>query len=133
MGDIRNLEKVQRRATQLISSLENLSYNHRLQQLTLLYRHTLMDLNMTYKILHGVVSLDKTDFFILNTNHTRSNGLKIYKHWCNTTIRRTSFSQRVINDWNLLPHDIVTALNVFIFKTKLDSFYVTVVLIIYTL
>ena len=71
MGDIRNLEKVQRRATQLISSLENLSYDQRLQQLnllTLLYCHTQIYLNMTYKILHGVVSLDKTDFFILNTN-----------------------------------------------------------------
>ena len=83
-----------------------------------------MDLIITYKILHGVVSLDKNDFCTLNTNHTRSNRLKIYKHRCNTTIRRTSFSQRVINDWNLLPHDIVTAPNMFIFKIKLDNFYV---------
>ena len=41
MSDI--LEKVQRRATKLISSLENLSYDQRLQQLnlpTLLYHRT---------------------------------------------------------------------------------------------
>ena len=66
MGDIWNLEKAQRSTTQLISSLENLSYDQRLQQLnllTLLYRHIKMDLNMTYKILHDVVSLDKTDLF----------------------------------------------------------------------
>ena len=125
MGDIRNLEKIQRRATKLISSLHNLSYYQRLQQLnlpSLLYRRTRMDLIMTYKILHDMVSLNKNNFFTINTNPTRSNGLKIYKHRCNTTIRRTSFSQRVINDWNLLPHNVVTAPNVFIFKTELDNF-----------
>ena len=95
------LRKIQRRATKLISSLENLSYDQRHQQLnlpTLIYRHTRMNLIMTYKILHGMASLDKNDFFILNTNHTRSNGLKIHKHRCNTIISRTSFSQRVISD-----------------------------------
>ena len=35
-----------------------------------------MDLIMTYKTLHGVVSLDKNVFLTLNTNDTRSNGLK---------------------------------------------------------
>ena len=63
MSDI--LEKVQRRATKLISSLENLSYDQRLQQLnlpTLLYHRTWIDIIMTYKILHRVVSLDENDF-----------------------------------------------------------------------
>ena len=33
-----------------------------------------------------------------------------------------SFSQRIVNDWNTLPHEIVSAPNVLIFKTKLDVF-----------
>ena len=32
------------------------------------------------------------------------------------------FLQRIINDWNSLPHDVVSASNVFIFKTKLDVY-----------
>ena len=33
-----------------------------------------------------------------------------------------SFSQKIVNDWNTLPHEIVSAPNVLIFKTKLDVF-----------
>jgi len=39
-----------------------------------------------------------------------------------TSIRGHSFSQRIINDWNTLPFEIVSAPNVLIFKTKLDLF-----------
>jgi len=52
-------------------------------------------------------------FFTLNSNHTRSNGLKLFKNRLNTNVRKFCFSQRVINDWNSLPHDVVTAPNVF--------------------
>ena len=71
-----------------------------------------MDLNMTYKILHGLVLLDKDNFFKINTNTTRSNGLKIYKNHCNTSTRKSTFTQRVISDWNALPQDVVIAPNV---------------------
>ena len=77
--DIRNLEKVQRRATKLIPSLSRIPYSDRLEMLnlpSLLYRRTRMDLIMTYKILHGLIDVDKDYFFTINTNPTRSNGLK---------------------------------------------------------
>ena len=61
-------------------------------------------------------------FFTVNTNPTRSNGLKLYKNRFNTAIRGHSFSQRIVNDWNTLPHEIVSAPNVLIFKTKVDVF-----------
>ena len=51
-----------------------------------------------------------------------SNGLKLYKNRFNTAIRGHSFSQRIVNDWNTLPHEIVSAPNVLIFKTKVDVF-----------
>ena len=78
---------------------------------------------MTYKILNNLVSVDKDYFFTVNTNPTRSNGLKPYKNYFNTAIRGHSFSQRIVNDWNTLPHEIVSAPNVLIFKTKLDVFF----------
>ena len=125
MGSIRDLEKIQKQATKLIPSLQHLSYLERLQHLnlpSLSYRHTRMDLIMTYKILHGQVLLNSDEFFTINLNHTRSNGMKIYKNHSNTNSRKFSFTQRIINDWNNLPHDIVSAPNVLIFKTKLDKF-----------
>ena len=125
MGSIRDLEKIQKRATKLIPSLQHLSYLERHQHLnlpSLLYRHTRMDLIMTYKILHGLVLLNSDKFFTINLNHTRSNVMKIYKNHSNTNSRKFSFTQRIINHWNSLPHDIVSAPNVLIFKTKLDKF-----------
>ena len=81
-----------------------------------------MDLIMTYKIINGLVDVDMNFFFTVNANHTRSNGLKLYKSRFNSNTRKFSFSQRIINDWNSLPNYVVTAPNVFIFKTKLDVF-----------
>jgi len=81
-----------------------------------------MDLIMTYKILNNLVSMDKKYFFTVNTNPTRSNGLKLFKSRFNASTRGHSFWQRIINDWNNLPCEIVSASNVLIFKTKLDIF-----------
>ena len=125
MGVIRELENVQRRATKLIQSLQSLTYSERLQNLnlpSLSYRRNRMDLIMTYKILNENVLVDKDYSFTMNTSHTRSNGFKIYKKYNRTSTRRFTFSQRIINDWNYLPNDVVTSPNVLTFKSKLDNF-----------
>jgi len=62
LGNIRELEKIQRRATKLILTLQNLPYSDRLQSFnlpSLSYRRNHMDLIMTYKILNGAVLADK--------------------------------------------------------------------------
>ena len=125
LEDMRTIEKLQRRATKLIPSLKQCTYQERLSALnlpSLQYRRLRMDLIMTYKILQGTVHLRKDHFFIMNTNPTRTNGLKIYKHHCNKTLRRYSFSQRIIDHWNRLPSEIVNAPNLLSFKTQLDIF-----------
>ena len=94
MGIIHELENVQRRATKLIPSLQNLPYSQRLQNLnvpSLSYRRNGMDLIMTYKILNEAMLVDKDYFFTINTSHTRSNGLKIYKKYNRTSTRRFTF------------------------------------------
>ena len=46
----------------------------------------------------------------------------IYKNHCNKSTRRYSFSQRIIDNWNKLPSEIVNAPNLLLFKTQLDNF-----------
>ena len=95
MGNIRGLEKVQRRAIKLIPTFRNLSYPERLQILnlpSLSYRRNRMDLIMAYKILNDLVVEDKDYFFTINTSCiTRTNGLKIFKEFNKSTIRRVFF------------------------------------------
>ena len=77
---------------------------------------------MTYKILNEDLLLDKDNFFTMNTSHTRCNGFKIYKKYNRTSTRCFTFSQRIINDWNSLPNDVVTSPNVLTFNLKLHNF-----------
>ena len=55
----------------------------------------------------------------MNSNPTKTNGLKIYKNHCNKSTRRYSFSQKIIDHWNKLPSN---APNLLLFKTQLDNF-----------
>ena len=49
---------------------------------------------MAYKILNDLVVVDKDYFFTINTSCiTRTNGLKIFKKFNKSTIRRFIFSQ----------------------------------------
>ena len=120
LEDMRTIEKIQRRATKLIPLFKQYSYYERLFALnlpSLQYHHLRMDLIMTYKILHGTVHLSKDHFFIMNTNPTRTNEFKIYKHHCIKSARRYSFSQRIIDYWNKSPSEIVNSPNLLSFKT----------------
>ena len=125
-GDIRILEQVQRRATRVCSSLMHLSYHDRLEVLnlpSLMYRRRRMDMIMLYKILNGLDGLPFDDFFSFHHTVTRSNGYKLYKYFSHLNCRKHFFTQRVINDWNSLPREIIETENIWIFKSKLDIFW----------
>ena len=51
---------------------------------------------------------------------TRTNGYKLYKHFSHLNCRKYFFSQRVIEEWNHLPQEIIESANIWIFKSKLD-------------
>src|SRR6218665_596381 len=73
------LEKVQRRTTQLIRSLE--PYEERLQKqgpFTLERRRMRGDLIGTYKIIHGLEKVDEHTFFKKATGNLRGHSLKLY-------------------------------------------------------
>ena len=48
--------------------------------------------------------------------------VKLVKDQCRLDIRKHSFSQRTINEWNKFSTDCVTASSVNMFKNKVDSY-----------
>ena len=77
----------------------------------------------TYKIIYNIDEIECRDFFPLNNTQTRGNSLQIYKRFSRTNIRKHHFSQRVVDSWNNLPEDIITARSVNSFKNKSNIYW----------
>ena len=65
--------------------------------------------------------LIKIKFFSFNTNKTRGHEYKIFKKQCRTKYRLKSFSHRIVETWNSLPAEIVSAGSVNSFKSLLNK------------
>ncbi len=124
---IRSLEAEQRRASKMVPELANLPYQQRLMELklpTLVYRRHRADMLQTYKILHNEYDLDDSTFFKPPTDsRTRGPPYKIFKERVATSTRSNFFSNRVIELWNDLPVEVVTASTTNNFKERLDKFW----------
>ena len=122
------LERVQRRATRLMSEISQLSYEERLQQCrltTLETRRIRGDQIEVFKIMHGYEGLNKNMFFrVKNDSITRGHSLSLVKSHSRLDIREYTFSQRVVNDWNKLPEECINATSVNLFKNKIDQYFV---------
>ena len=72
-----------------------------------------------FKILNGYENVDRNLF-----SHSRKIELEVtlVKDQCKLDIRKYSFSQRTINEWNELSTDCVTASSVNMFKKKVDTY-----------
>ena len=134
--DIDVLERVQRRATRMVEECKGLDYTSRLQRLnltTLETRRIRADLLQVFKIMNGIDKVDEKEFFTRhkdkatsNTTQgnmiTRGNSLKLKKKRFRLDIAKYNFGNRVVNNWNKLPNDIVNATSIDAFKGKLDSY-----------
>ena len=118
--DIYMLERVQRRATKMIQKLRNISYEMRLKECgltTLETRRLRGDQIEVFKILNGYENIDRNIFFtVKEERRTRGHGVTLAKKQCRLDIRKFSFSQRIVNEWNRLSADCVGASSVIIFK-----------------
>ncbi len=127
--DIRKLEGVQRRATKQINDIGNLEYADRLKKLklpTLLYRRMRGDMIETYKILTHKQDQVVSNLLPLHSalrphSTTRSNSLKLFKKSAKHAPRANSFSHRVVDLWNDLPQNVVTAPSTNSFENRLDK------------
>ena len=98
------IEKIQR-ATKLIPNLRHLPYKDRLEALqlpSLSYRRRRGDMLQAFKILKGIDRVDPGQFFVsADQSNTRGHSLKLVKQRARFSLRQNTFSQRVVNDWNV--------------------------------
>ena len=77
------------------------------------------------KIGNGYEDVDRNMFFKLKEgSRTRGHKAALVKEQCRLDMRKYSFSQRVINEWNKLPNDCVNASSVNMFKNKIDRYLI---------
>jgi len=128
--DIDHLEKVQRRATKLITGIGSKSYDERLAICglsTLEKRRLRGDMLQCYKILNGFTNINTTDFFSyasdrhsINTRSAMEDLLVPEKN--RLDVRKYFFTSRVVNDWNEIPLEIRTASSINSFKNNYDMY-----------
>ena len=72
--------------------------------------------------MNGYENIDRNMFFIVKGERTRGHGVALAKKQCRLDIRKFSFSQRTVNEWNRLSADCVGASSVNIFKNKINIY-----------
>ena len=112
-----------RHAIKLIPGLYDKPYKERLAAIKvprMKYRRMQGDLILVYKILRGG-NQSLRDLFMISESRTRGHNFKLYKPLVQTAIHKHVFSIRIINDWNSLPYEVVKAVSLDSFKSKLDN------------
>ena len=74
----------------------------------------------TFKIIKGHEDIPAERFFTISRTNTRGHSCKLLKPRCNTSFRLRQFSQRIVNDWNNLPGDVISSKSVDAFKINVD-------------
>ena len=119
------VENVQRRATRLLKCCKDLSYCERLKLLrlhSLKGRRVRGDLIQLYKIYNGIDDISFHSLFSeVPCSSTRNSEGKIFVRQCRTNLRKNTFSNRVITNWNALPYSIKTAKSINDFKVFIDK------------
>ena len=133
-GDIESLERVQRRAVNLVVGLKGRTYEEKLAELgitSLLERRKKMDLIQTFKIINGLDNVNSTTWFTLvgpnNVRQTRNSNCEknIVGLNSRTDIRKNFFANRVVTSWNRLPPDIEMSRTLHQFKAKIRDLILT--------
>ena len=123
--DIDVIEKVQRRATKMVTDLKDVKYEERLKRLnltTLETRRQRADLIEVFKIMTGKEKVKEEDFLTRSDRIGRGHSLKLYKKGTKKDVGKFSFGNRVCELWNRLPETVVMATSINVFKNGVDTF-----------
>ena len=124
LKDIDAVEGVQRYFTRRIPGLKTFSYTERLFLLnleSLEVRRLKKDLVMCYKILNNFVDINCDNFFEFSVLATRGHTLKLVKPpLVKNNLQQNLFHSRIIDCWNWLPDNIVTAKSINSFKASIN-------------
>ena len=104
--------------------MNRFSYLERLVKLgleSLELRRLKFDLIMVYKILHGLLCVDKSIFEYCSSDNLRGHNCRLVRPVTSINSRFHSFVSRVVNPWNSLPQTAVDAVNIVAFKTSLNK------------
>ena len=119
------LERVQHRFMRMVPGLKGLDYGRRLERLkliTLEERRNRSDLVELFKMSKGLSAIPWNLFFRAdNSERTRGRTKKQVKESFKLDVRKYFFSQRVVNRWNGLSVDVVSAGTVETFKKRLEE------------
>ncbi len=121
------LEAVQLRATKMITSLRNKSYEERLASLSLFSleeRRLRGKLIECFKILKGFTNVEASKLFSVDdTSRTRSNSVKLRCKQVQLDSTKFFFTNDVVREWNKLPPSVVQCDTINSFKNKLDHHF----------
>ena len=79
------------------------------------------DVIETYQILTGKEKIESDQLVQkATTTELRGHSLKLYKKSSRLEFRKHSFSQRIVDHWNKLPDDVVSAATISTFTRRLD-------------
>ena len=110
----------------MVEGIRNFSYERRLKFLklhSLEQRRVREDLIELFKWVKGFNKSDVRKVLTISSqDRTRNNGFKLEKCRFNKEIRRNWFTNRVVDDWNRLSQQVVSAQTIRSFKRRLDNF-----------
>ena len=125
---IKRAESVQCAFTKKLPYMKCVTYKKRLSALcleSLELRRLKADLIVCFKILRGFTNIIPSEFFVWSSCSTRGHGMKLYYPDSKVTVRQNFFSVRVVQLWNKLPEEVVSASSVRAFISRLNSMHVS--------
>ena len=123
---IRDIEKIQKRATKLVGELSHLTYEQRLRRLnldTLYYRRIRADIIQIFRIVKGIDNITLSNAIIPNNRRSRGHEYKLTKIRCNKRLKSNAFPHRVLDIWNNLPQEVVKSNSMNSFKNAISNLW----------
>ena len=74
-----------------------------------------------YKIFQDLDDIDKGILPMATYKGTRNQGNKLYRRYSKSNIRKHTFTNRVVQEWNNLPKEVKEAPTLNTFKNRLDK------------